>query len=81
MSSRSGLSLDSDKLVFMTGKDTVKGKNILRNSRGMLGADDECPPFAFVLIEGEAAASELPPTELLPWSTRMARRKMEAEQD
>ena len=51
--------LDSDKLVFMTGKDTVKGKNILRDSRVMLSIDDERPPFAFVLIEGVAVASEL----------------------
>ena len=51
--------LDSDKLVFMTGKDTVKGKNILRDSRVMLSIDDERPPFAFVLIEGAAVASEL----------------------
>src|SRR5713226_2610091 len=63
--------LDSDKLVFMTGKDTVKGKNILRNSRVMLSIDDERPPFAFGLIEGEAAASELSPAELLPRSTRI----------
>ena len=72
--------LDSDKLVFMTGKDTVKGRNILRNSRVMLSVDDERPPFAFVLIEGEAAASELSPAELLPRSTRIARRYMGAEQ-
>jgi PPOX class probable F420-dependent enzyme len=72
--------LDSDKLVFMTGKDTVKGRNTLRNSRVMLSVDDERPPFAFVLIEGEAAASELSPAELLPRSTRIARRYMGAEQ-
>ncbi len=42
----------------MTGKDTVKGRNTLRNSRVMLSVDDERPPFAFVLIQGEAAASE-----------------------
>jgi PPOX class probable F420-dependent enzyme len=39
--------LDSDKLVFMTGKDTVKGKNMLRDPRVMLSIDDERPPFAF----------------------------------
>jgi PPOX class probable F420-dependent enzyme len=70
--------LDGDKLVFMTGKDSVKGKNILRTSRVMLSIDDERPPFAFVLIEGEAVASELSPAELLPWSTRIAKRYMGA---
>ena len=48
--------LDGGKLVFMTGKDSVKGKNILRTSRVMLSIDDKRPPFAFVLIEGEAVA-------------------------
>ena len=41
--------LDSDKLVFMTGKDSVKGKNILRDSRVMLSIDER-PPFVCVLI-------------------------------
>ncbi len=36
--------LDSDSLVFMTGKDTVKGKNILRDPRVMVSIDDERPP-------------------------------------
>ncbi len=72
--------LDGDQLVFMTGKDTIKGKNILRNPRVMLSVDDERPPFAFVLIEGSAIASELSPEELLPWSTRIAKRYMGPEQ-
>jgi nitroimidazol reductase NimA-like FMN-containing flavoprotein (pyridoxamine 5'-phosphate oxidase superfamily) len=36
--------LDSDSLVFMTGKDAVKGKNILRDPRVMVSIDDERPP-------------------------------------
>jgi len=63
----------------MTSKDAVKGKNILRDPRVMLSVDDENPPFAFVLIDGAAVASELPPDELLPWSTRLARRYLGAE--
>ena len=72
--------MDSDNLVFMTGKDTVKGKNIRRDPRVMLCIDDERPPFAFVLIEGTAVAADLSPAKLLPWSTRIARRYMGAEQ-
>ncbi len=72
--------LEGDELVFMTGRDSVKGKNILGDARVMLSVDDEHPPFAFVLIEGSAAASELSPAELLPWSTRIAKRYMGAEQ-
>jgi PPOX class probable F420-dependent enzyme len=68
--------LDGNDLIFMTGTGTVKGKNILRDPRVMLSVDDERPPFAFVLIEGAAVASELSPAKLLPWSTQIARRYM-----
>ena len=71
--------LDGNDLIFMTGRETIKGKNILRDPRVMLSIDDERPPFAFVLIEGTAKAAELLPTELLPWSTRIARRYMGSE--
>ena len=71
--------LDGNDLIFMTGKGTVKGKNILRDPRVMLSIDDEEPPFAFVLIEGVAVASDVEPAELLPWSTRIAKRYMGAE--
>ena len=40
----------------------------------MISIDDERPPFAFVLIEGTAIPTELSPAELLPWSTRIAKR-------
>ena len=68
--------LDGDDLVFMTGKTTVKGKNILHDPRVMISVDDEQPPFAFVFIEGVATVHEWTPAELLPWSTRIARRYM-----
>ena len=71
--------LDGNDLIFMTGVGTVKGKNILRDPRVMISIDDENPPFAFVLIEGTARASELSPAELLPWSTQIAKRYMGAE--
>jgi hypothetical protein len=48
----------------MTGKDAIGGKNILLDSC-VVSIDGEHPPFAFVLIEGEAVASELPPAEHL----------------
>jgi hypothetical protein len=46
----------------------------------MICVDDEQPPFAFVFIEGTAVASELSPADLLPWSTRIARRYVGAAQ-
>src|SRR5205814_10263411 len=62
--------LDGDELIFMTGQDTVKGKAIRRDGRVCLCVDDERPPFAFVMIEGIATASE-DPAELRYWATRI----------
>ena len=58
--------LDSDSLVFMTGKDTVKRKEHPSRSAGDGQHRRRASPFAFVLIEGEAIASELSPAELVP---------------
>ena len=68
--------LDGDELVFTTGADSVKGKNILRDPRVMICVDDEQPPFAFVFIEGLVVINEPSPEELLPWCTRLAKRYM-----
>lgn|ERR1700722_18325629 len=38
--------LDGNDMVFMTGRDTIKDKNILRDTRIMLSIDDERPPFS-----------------------------------
>ena len=72
--------LDGDDLVLTTGKDSVKGKNILRDPRVMISVDDENPPFAFVFIEGSAIVSEPAPVEMLSWTTRLAKRYMGAAQ-
>jgi PPOX class probable F420-dependent enzyme len=65
--------LDGDDLVFNTGKDTVKGRNLLRDGRIALCVDDEQPPFAFVVIQGRAEIDE-EPGQLLAWATRIAAR-------
>jgi PPOX class probable F420-dependent enzyme len=70
--------LEGEELFFTTGRDTVKGKNLLREPRVMLSVDDERPPFSFVLVEGRAQVTELAPADLLPWCTRLARRYMGA---
>jgi PPOX class probable F420-dependent enzyme len=72
--------LEGDDLVFTTGKDSVKGKNILRDPRVMISVDDEQPPFAFVFIEGVAVIEELSPARLLTWTTRLGERYMGAAQ-
>ena len=49
--------LDGDELVFNTGKETVKGRNLARDGRVALCVDDDRPPFAFVVLQGPARMS------------------------
>ncbi|MFB7167403.1 PPOX class F420-dependent oxidoreductase [Streptomyces sp. NPDC056242] len=46
--------LDGEDLLFNTGKDTVKGRNLARDNRVALCVDDDRPPFSFTVIEGRA---------------------------
>ncbi len=65
-------------LLFNTGENAVKGKNLGRDPRVTLLVDEETPPYAFVLIEGIATLStDL--EEMLPWSTAIGGRYMGAE--
>ena len=70
--------LDGDTIVFMTGEDTVKGRNMKRDPRVSLCVDDEQPPFHFVLIAGAAALTADDPDKLY-WATRIAGRYMGEE--
>lgn len=72
--------LDTDgTVVFMTGRDTMKGKAIRRDGRVALCVDDEAPPFAQVVLEGTVTISE-DLDEMLPWSIRIAGRYMGPDQ-
>ncbi|MFI6765156.1 PPOX class F420-dependent oxidoreductase [Streptomyces sp. NPDC050355] len=67
--------LDGDDLVFNTGAETVKGRNLARDGRVALCVDDERPPFSFAVVQGAAEISdELP--EVRDWATRIAARYM-----
>ncbi|HEV8045040.1 MAG TPA: PPOX class F420-dependent oxidoreductase [Rubrobacter sp.] len=70
--------LDGETLVFTTGEDSVKGRNMARDPRVSLCIDDEEPPFHFVLIDGSAESTSGDP-DLLYWSTRLGGRYMGAE--
>ena len=72
--------LEGDELFFTTQRGSAKGKNLLRDPHVMLSVDDERPPFSFVLVEGVAVISELSPSAILPWTTRIARRYMGTDQ-
>ena len=45
--------LDGDDVIFNTGADTLKGKALRRDPRVAMVVDDESPPFAYVLVEGD----------------------------
>jgi PPOX class probable F420-dependent enzyme len=67
--------LDGDDVVFTTGADTVKGRNLSRTARAVLVVDEPTPPFDFVHIEGAVQiSSDL--DEVLRWATVLAGRYM-----
>ncbi|WP_405746677.1 PPOX class F420-dependent oxidoreductase [Streptomyces sp. NBC_01525] len=70
--------MDGDELVFNTGKETVKGRNLLRDGKVALCVDDERPPFAFVVLQGTAEIGE-DVADVRHWATRIAARYMGEE--
>jgi PPOX class probable F420-dependent enzyme len=67
--------LDEDHLVFNTGENTVKGRNLARDGRIALCVDDDRPPFSFVTVQGRAELSR-DLDEVRLWATRIAARYM-----
>ncbi|MFI5980504.1 PPOX class F420-dependent oxidoreductase [Streptomyces sp. NPDC051555] len=70
--------LDGDSFVFNTGKDTVKGRNLVRDGRVALCVDDDRPPFSYVVLQGRATITEDMDDTLL-WATRIGGRYMGEE--
>jgi PPOX class probable F420-dependent enzyme len=71
--------LDGDDPVFMTGADTVKGRNLARDPRVQLSVDDPGMPYAFVTVAGRVELSQ-DDDERLRWSREIARRYVPADQ-
>jgi PPOX class probable F420-dependent enzyme len=69
--------LDGEDLVFITGAESVKGRNLKRSGRCSICVDDERPPFAFVTISGTVELDD-DIAAVLPWSTQIAERYMGA---
>jgi PPOX class probable F420-dependent enzyme len=68
--------LDADgTIVFTTGADTVKGRNLRGDGRVMLCVQDDQPPFSFVTVEGRAELSD-DPEPLREWAIRIGGRYM-----
>ena len=70
--------LDGEELVFMTGEDSVKGRNLRRDPRAAVVVDEEVAPYAFVHIRGHVTLSD-DLEELLPFSTAIGGRYMGAD--
>lgn len=70
---------DTVELVFTTFASSVKGRNLANDPRVSLCVDDGRPPYAYVVVEGEARLSR-DTADLAVWSHRIASRYMGAEQ-
>jgi PPOX class probable F420-dependent enzyme len=69
--------LDGDDVIFTTGADTVKGRNLRRTGRAVLVVDEPAPPFDFVQLDGPVEISE-DLAEMLRWATVLGGRYMGA---
>jgi len=70
--------LDGDDVVFNTGKESVKGRNLARDGRAALCVDDDRPPFDFVVLQGRAELSE-DLDDVRRWAARLGARYMGEE--
>jgi PPOX class probable F420-dependent enzyme len=64
------------EIVFMTGIESIKAKNIQRDNRVSICVDDQIPPFSFVTIFGIARIFHHSQTTLFRWATKIAERYM-----
>lgn len=69
---------DGDDLVFTTGEDTVKGRNLRASPRATLVIQDDRPPYSFVTIEASVTISE-DLDEVRRWAARLGGRYMGEE--
>jgi PPOX class probable F420-dependent enzyme len=69
--------VDGEDLVFTTGPDSVKGRNLRANPRAALTVDVEEYPYHFVVVRGPVSITEDPP-DMVRWTTRIAERYVPA---
>jgi PPOX class probable F420-dependent enzyme len=70
--------LDGEDLIFNTWHESVKAKNMRRDSRASICVDEEVAPYAFVIIEGQVELTDAA-EDRLEWATKIARRYMGEE--
>jgi PPOX class probable F420-dependent enzyme len=69
---------DGAELAFNTGRDTAKGRALVRDPRVVICVDDPHPPYSFVQVQGVATVSE-DVQDVLNIATRTGRRYMGAD--
>jgi fructokinase len=65
--------IDGTDLVFTTGRDTVKGRNLRANPRAALTVDVDRFPYDFALVRGPVTLYD-DLDDMLHWATRIAAR-------
>lgn len=70
--------MDGNDVIFTTGRDTVKGRNLARDARVALSVDDQTPPYSFVTLFGTVTLSD-DLEEMLPWAIKIGERYMGAD--
>jgi len=65
--------VDGGDLVFVTGRDSVKGRHLRANPRAAIAVDDEQFPYAFAAVRGPVELQQEAP-DLLAWNIRIAER-------
>lgn len=66
-------------IVFNTGADTVKGRNLARTGRAALCVQDDRAPFSYISIEGTVSLSD-DLDEVRAWAACIGGRYMGADQ-
>ena len=67
---------EKDNIIFNTGGESVKAKNIRRDNRVRLCVDDQTPLFSFVIIDGIAQIERVETGEVYKWAKIIASRYM-----
>ena len=67
---------EQDDIIFNTGGESVKAKNISRDNRVRLCVDDQTPLFSFVIIDGIAQIERNESSEIYKWAKIIAARYM-----
>ena len=70
--------VEDGEIVFNTGADSVKGRNLLRDPRASIVVDEELPPYGFVHMRGRVTISE-DPAELVRAAALIGGRYMGAD--